>query len=471
MAAEPHRLGRVLGDNPELFADVIESLADGLLITDQDHHILYANRQVERITGFTLDEIIGRVSHEVLVPPDKWPLMLERLRQRRRGEQEDYELEILRKDTSRLWVSVRAVPLRKPDGEVAGTIGLFRDISRRKRLERENVTLQDELARERSQEQLIGRSQAMGRLLEQVATVGPTDAPVLISGESGTGKELVASAIHAASLRNQRPMIRVNCAAISPDLFESEFFGHIRGAFTGAVRDRMGRFELADGGTLFLDEIGEVPLGLQGKLLRALQEGQFEAVGSDATKSVNVRVIAATNRDLPAEVEQGTFREDLYYRLSVFPIEVPPLRVRVDDIELLAPHFVEESARKLGVPSPEITRRDLATLGKYDWPGNVRELQHTLERAVILAKGGRLRLDLGPSRGERTAETRVRPAGRSGTGYSLDDLKDLERSILLEHLEVKNWKIYGPRGAAESLGIRPTTLVSKMKRLGIHRPG
>jgi transcriptional regulator with GAF, ATPase, and Fis domain len=330
--------------------------------------------------------------------------------------------------------------------------------------------LQDELAREQPLHHLIGRSQALRRVLDQVATVGPTDAPVLISGESGTGKELVASAIHAASLRNQRPMIRVNCAAISPDLFESEFFGHVRGAFTGAVKDRMGRFELADGGTLFLDEIGEVPLALQGKLLRAVQEGQFEPVGGDATKHVNVRVIAATNRDLPVEVDQGGFREDLYYRLTVFPIEVPPLRARLEDIEPLAPHFVADAARRLGVPPPPVTPQDLETLRRYDWPGNVRELRHTLERAVILSQGKGLRLDLGGTRGERTAAGGARSPVRGPAPYTLADLKDLERNILLEHLEAKNWKIYGSRGAAESLSIRPTTLVSKMKRLGIQKP-
>lgn len=470
MDARPDRLRNVLGDNPELFADVIESLAEGVLITDQEHQILYANREMERITGYSLDEIIGRISHEVLVPPEQWPLMQERLRQRRRGEREDYELEIVHRDSSRLWVSVRAVPLRKQSGTVVGTIGLVRDISRRKQLERENATLQDELSGEHSREALIGRSQALRRVLDQVATVGPTDAPVLITGESGTGKELVASGVHAASLRNRRPLVRVNCAAISPELFESEFFGHVRGAFTGAVRDRMGRFELADRGTLFLDEIGEVPLALQGKLLRALQEGQFEPVGSERTKCVDVRVIAATNRDLPAEVERGAFREDLYYRLSVFPIDVPPLRARLDDIELLAPHFVEASARKLGIPPPSVTQGDIVTLRGYDWPGNVRELQHTLERAVILSQGGHLRLELGPTRRGRATAGGAKTLAHGRAAHTLADLKELERDIVLEQLESKNWKIYGPRGAAESLGIPPTTLVSKMKRLGIERP-
>jgi PAS domain S-box-containing protein len=470
MNRDTNRLEQVLDDSLELFANVIESLAEGVLITDREHRILYANRQMESITGFDPEEIVGRVSHEVLVPPEQWPLMLERLRQRKRGEREDYELEIIRRDGNRLWVSVRAVPLRGEEGDVRGTVGLVRDISARKRLERENATLQDELACKQPLDHLIGRSQALRGVLDQVAIVGPTDAPVLISGESGTGKELVAGAIHAASLRNQRPMIRVNCAAISPELFESEFFGHVRGAFTGAVKDRMGRFELADGGTLFLDEIGEVPLALQGKLLRALQEGQFEPVGSDATKHVNVRVIAATNRDLPVEVERGGFRRDLYYRLTVFPIEVPPLRERLEDVELLAPHFVTDAARMLGVRPPPVTPQDIAALRDYDWPGNVRELEHTLERAVILSKGKRLHLDLGSTRGERTAGRGAPSPVRGPAPHTLADLKDLEREILLEHLEAKNWKIYGPRGAAESLGIRPTTLVSKMKRLGIQKP-
>src|SRR5438094_222791 len=235
---------------------------------------------------------------------------------------------------------------------------------------------------------------ALQKCLAQIATVAPTEANVIILGESGTGKELVARAIHDLSARKDRPLVRVNCASIPQELFESEFFGHVRGAFTGAIKDRVGRFELADDGTLFLDEVGEIPLELQSKLLRVLQEGQFERVGDESTRTVKVRLIAATNRDLLAEARAGRFRLDLYYRLSVFPIEVPSLRERLEDVGELAEHFIKQASRRLGVPRPRLTKIQAQELQSYDWPGNVRELQNVIERAVILAKGGKLQFDL-----------------------------------------------------------------------------
>ena len=263
-----------------------------------------------------------------------------------------------------------------------------------KRLELENEYLREEVTRTGAFGELVGQGPALEAVARQIDLVAPTDAAVLILGESGTGKELVAREVHRRSRRAARPLVKVNCAAVPRELYESEFFGHARGAFTGALRDRAGRFELADGGTLFLDEVGEIPLELQAKLLRVLQEGELERVGEERTRKVDVRLIAATNRDLRAEAEAGRFRQDLYYRLSVFPIELPPLRKRAEDIPLLAEHFLALAARKLGRPKPRLTLANVQQLQRYHWPGNVRELQHVIERAVITADGARLAIEL-----------------------------------------------------------------------------
>src|SRR5437016_9369615 len=297
-----------------------------------------------------------------------------------------------RKDGRLHWMHVKTTPYRNDGGEVVGRVVALSCIAKQKNLEFENEFLQDEFRAGLGN--IIGHSPALQKVLTQIATVAPTEANVLILGESGTGKELVARAIHDLSARKDRPLVRVNCASIPQELFESEFFGHVRGAFTGAIKDRVGRFELADDGTLFLDEVGEIPLDLQSKLLRVLQEGQDERVGDERTRTVNVRLITATNRDLLAEAKAGRFRLDLYYRLSVFPIDVPPLRERLEDIEELANHFIEQSSRRLGVPRPRLTKHHVQELQAYGWPGNVRELQNVIERAVILAKDGKLQFDL-----------------------------------------------------------------------------
>jgi transcriptional regulator with GAF, ATPase, and Fis domain len=341
-------------------------------------------------------------------------------------------------------------------------------IAKQKNLEFENEFLNDEFRA--SFGNIIGQSPALQKVLAQISTVAPTEANGLILGESGTGKELVARAIHDLSARKDRPLVRVNCASIPKELFESEFFGHVRGAFTGAIKDRVGRFELADNGTLFLDEIGEIPLDLQSKLLRVLQEGQFERVGDERTRTVKVRLITATNRDLLAEAKAGRFRLDLYYRLSVFPIEVPPLRERLEDIEALAEYFIKQASRRLGVPRPRLTKHHVQELRGYDWPGNVRELQNVIERGVILAKDGKLQFDL-PHR--IAIENGASPApNRDGNGnLSLDEIAVREREIVEAALQRAHWKIYGADGAAALLRIKPTTLVSKMKRLNVQKSG
>jgi transcriptional regulator with GAF, ATPase, and Fis domain len=310
------------------------------------------------------------------------------------------------------------------------------------------------------------------RVLEQIDPVASTDATVLILGETGTGKELIARAIHDRSSRRHRPLIKVNCGAVPRELFESEFFGHVKGAFTGALRDRAGRFHLAHEGTLFLEEVGEIPLELQPKLLRVLQDGEFERLGEDRTRRVDVRIVAATNHDLQHDVEAGRFREDLFYRLSVFPIRVPPLRERRDDIPLLTAHFLRQACSRLHCGPVTYTAEHIRQLQAYDWPGNVRELQNVIERAVIVSPGDALRLDLGlPSRvpGRRPLVPRRGPAPGSEP-VSEAEWKRQERQNLLAALQQAGGKIYGPGGAAELLGVKPTTLASRLKALGIKKP-
>jgi transcriptional regulator with GAF, ATPase, and Fis domain len=339
----------------------------------------------------------------------------------------------------------------------------------RKQLELENEYLRDELNDVQAFGEILGVSPAIRQVEEEVGQVAPTDATVLILGESGTGKELVAREIHQRSERSAHPMIRVNCASVPKELYESEFFGHVKGAFTGAVKDRVGRFAAADGGTLFLDEVGEIPLDLQSKLLRVLQEGQYERVGDDRTRSVDVRVVAATNRDLANEVKKGRFREDLFYRLNVFPIEVPPLRERGDDIPLLAEHFLARGAQKLK-RSAKLSSLNVAELQRYDWPGNVRELQNVIERALITSKSGKLRFHL-PGSELLAPASPPEPAAAASEVLTDAAIREMERGNLLAALEQADWKIYGAGGAAELLGLKPTTVASRIQRLGLERPG
>jgi len=343
-------------------------------------------------------------------------------------------------------------------------------------LELHNTYLQEEMVEAKAFGDLVGQSTGLRHLVRQIDVVAPTEASVLILGETGTGKELVAHEIHRRSARKDRPLVRVNCASIPRELFESEFFGHVRGSFTGAVKDRAGRFETAEGGTIFLDEVGEIPLDIQSKLLRILQEKRYERVGDDRTRRADVRIVAATNRDLKKAAAAGRFREDLYYRLNVFPIQVPPLRERMDDIPLLAKHFVELSARELKCAKPRLTRAAVTQLQAYDWPGNVRELRNVVERAVILALGGALEFDLAisgqpapaPRPGPQTASPAVGPA--LPKFLTEVELQRLERDNLALALEAANWKISGPDSAAELLGVKPTTLLSRMAKWGLKRP-
>ena len=366
---------------------------------------------------------------------------------------------------------------------------LFEEIkeerSRRERVNQHRRRLRHEVGQLRSQVRdagvhgtIIGRSSALNGVLQQAQTVAPADTTVLLLGETGTGKELFAREIHAASRRARCSFVTLNCAAIPSTLLESELFGHEKGAFTGATERKPGKFEMADGGTLFLDEIGDLPLEAQAKLLRVLQQGELQRIGATRPVTVNVRVIAATNQDLGAQVEAGLFREDLYYRLSVFPIRLPPLRERREDIPLLVAHLVDHFAARQHTPRPRVADDAMAQLNGYDWPGNVRELQNVIERAVLLANGSDISLAMIPLDGPRktpkarraSSATDDAPPSRPSTPRGVP-LADAERRAILAALESTGWRISGPGGAAEILRLKPTTLHAKMKKLGIRRPG
>ena len=383
-----------------------------------------------------------------------------------------------------------AIPEHESTGEVRRMLVASKDVTERNRAERalrdalaENARLQKELERERDYlreevnvamnfGRIIGKSASLRQMLMQIEAVANTPANVLILGESGGGKELVARDIHGRSDRADSALVKVNCASVPKELFESEFFGHVKGAFTGAHRDRIGRFQLADGGTIFLDEVGEIPLELQGKLLRVLQESEFEKVGDDRTRSVDVRVIAATNRNLDKLVMDGEFREDLFYRLSVFPIEVPPLRDRRGDLVPLAQHFLEQTAAEFGRDPYRLTRAQAEAIEAYDWPGNVRELKNVIERAVILSKGNVLRLDLSLPQGrvDSTMPSAAPHAEPQGV-LTEKQMRELQKQNLLAALKQADWRVSGKQGAAALLGVKPTTLADRIKSFGIRRPG
>src|SRR5271156_155716 len=341
--------------------------------------------------------------------------------------------------------------------------------SLRRQLESENAYLQEKVQQGFEFGEILGKSSGLQQVLQQIQMVASTDTTVLITGESGTGKELVARAIHERSERHERALITVNCASIPRELFESEFFGHMKGAFTGAVRDRIGRFQLADNGTIFLDEVGEIPFELQSKLLRVLQEGTLERVGDDKVRRVNVRVLAATNRELYEEVEVGRFRKDLYYRLCVFPIRMPPLRERSEDIHLLAEHFAQLASQRLKLPRAVLTDPGIEQLTAYSWPGNVRELQNVIERSVIVSQGGPLRVDLVLAPCGLKDHTKWNPGTARTYVLPKREMERRERENIVKALESAHGKIYGTDGAAAILGMKPTTLASRMKKMKVRK--
>ena len=468
---------------------MLTSVGDGIYCVDTNGLCTFINPAAKRLLGRTDGDVLGQNIHYVHhhthddgthYPVEECPIYAAI----RDGVVHEGIQEVFWKhDGTPFPVEFTSTPIIS-GGSIIGAVVVFRDISQRMetekqlrdalkevselkaRLEDENAYLQQEILIEQRYHGIIGESTAIKRIHQQIELVAQTEANVLITGESGTGKELIARAIHDASNRKDKPMIRVNCAAIPHELFESEFFGHMRGAFTGAMRDRIGRFELANGGTLFLDEVGEIPLELQSKLLRVLQEGQLERVGEEKTRNVDVRIIAATNKDLKKEAEAHHFREDLYFRLNVFPIHSPPLRERGNDITLLATHFLEQASQKFGKKDCKLRQNDLKPLQSYRWPGNIRELQNVMERAAITAHQGRVTIDL-PLSAPTIEITTTKESPAESEIIGDDEMQERVKRNMLAALEKCDWKLFGDDGAAALLKLKPTTLASRIKRLGL----
>jgi len=470
----------------------LSSVGDGLYCVDTEGLCTFMNPAAKKLLGRTNEEVIGQNVHYIHhhthadgshYSVDECPIYAAV----RDGVVYEGQQELFWKhDGPPFPVEFTSTPIIS-NGKIIGAVVVFRDISERleieqhlkdtldelselkARLEDENAYLQQDFLIEKNFHDIIGKSTAIKHIMQQIDLVAKTEANVLITGESGTGKELIAMAIHEASQRKDKSLIRVNCAAIPHELFESEFFGHIKGAYTGALRDRIGRFELADGGTIFLDEVGEIPLNLQSKLLRVLQEGQFERVGDDSTRTVDVRVIAATNRDLKKESLNNNFREDLFFRLNVFPIHSPPLRERGGDIALLAMHFLNRASQKNGGKTFKLKKSALKQIEQYTWPGNIRELQNVMERAVITAVNGVVELNLATHLSESQSSCAPSIVEQPIEVMSDDAMQKIVEANMLAALEQCHWKIFGDDGAATLLGMKPTTLTSRIKRLGLSR--
>jgi PAS domain S-box-containing protein len=478
------------------YLELYESTPAMLHTIDAEGRIIAVSNHWLQKLGYARQEVIGRSILDFVADESRQPLMHGRLRELiSQGDVQNVPRQMVSKGGDILDVLLSARAERDEGGNVVRLLVASKDVTERNRAEAklkeaygEIARLKEELERERDYlreevnvsmnfGRIVGDSPALAGMLARIEAVADTPASVLIIGETGSGKELVAHAIHARSRRAGGPLVKVNCAAIPDELFESEFFGHVRGAFTGAHRDRIGRFDLADGGTIFLDEVGEIPLTLQGKLLRVLQEREFERIGDDKTRKVDVRVIAATNKDLEAAVEAGEFREDLYYRLSVFPVHVPPLRKRGADVIALANFFLEQVCRQFGRPVLALSDKQMERLRGYDWPGNVRELKNVIERAVILSRGSKLSLDLSlpagrEAEGVEVSQASGAPAGPSATAVIRTEaqMKEEQRRNIVAALEAAGWRVSGRDGAAERLGIKATTLADRMRSLGIERP-
>jgi PAS domain S-box-containing protein len=471
------------------YRDLYRSTPAMLHTLDADGHIQTVTDHWLQKLGYTREEVLGRPVTDFYSESDRRRFSGTRLAEAiNRGEFTNVDRQMVTKDGRVLDIVMSSISHRDSRGNVDQMLVASKDVTERKRAERrlrqtlaENARLREELEQERDYlreevniamnlGRIVGKSPSLRQMLKRVEAVAGTPATVLLQGESGVGKELVAHAIHARSPRSAGPLVKVNCASIPKELFESEFFGHVKGAFTGAHRDRVGRFQLADGGTIFLDEVSEIPLELQAKLLRVLQESEFERVGDDVTRSVDVRDIAATNRDLERRIVEGHFCENLFYRLSVFPIEVPPLRDRGDDVIQLAQEFLNKTCKDFGREPMTLTRGQANKLRAYDWPGNVRELKNVIERAVILSRGNVLRL-----------EASLPEASSSGSGAASDtlaaaeflteqEMRALQKKNTVAALKQAGWRVSGAGGAADLLGIKPTTLADRIRTLGIRKP-
>jgi PAS domain S-box-containing protein len=452
----------------EIYRDLYEEAPIAYVREDLDSRLISANRAAVRILGLEPGDVPGLLGAS-LVPdtPDAQRRVKEALASVGRGtDTSGVVLELRRKnDGAPVWIQWWSRP--EPNGRYTRT--MFLDITERvlmeqeqARLKAQNLYLQEEIKSVHNFDEIVGRSPSLVAVLAKVDRVARTDATVLIAGETGTGKELIARAIHSRGRRSEKPLVKVNCAALPTGLIESELFGHEKGAFSGALSRRLGRFELANGGTIFLDEVGEMPPDAQVKLLRVIQEQEFERIGGNETIRTDVRLIAATNRDLHRAVQEGTFREDLFYRLNVFPVEIPPLRERSDDIPLLVQFFIEKYSVRLDRHVETIAPETLERLVAYRWPGNIRELQNLVERALILATGSELRI-------EPEILAGATPAPAPAQSASTKDLRELQREHILAALNHSGWVIEGERGAAKQLGLHPNTLRSRIKKLGLKR--
>jgi formate hydrogenlyase transcriptional activator len=474
---------KALDASEERFRDLFDEAPIAYVHEGLDSRFIRANRTAMRILGIKPEDVPTTYG-KTFAPdtPDAQRRMREALESMGSGtDTSGVVLEMRRKDNGKpFWIQLWS----RPDPSGTYTRTMFLDITDRvlmeqekARLEAQNIYLQEEIRSQHNFSEIVGNSRSLLAVLQQVDEVAPTEATVLIKGETGTGKELIARAIHDRSPRHGRPLVRVNCGAISAGLVESELFGHVKGAFTGALSNRDGRFALADGGTIFLDEVGELPPDTQVKLLRVLQEQEFEPIGSSKTIKVDVRVIAATNRDLSLMVREGKFRSDLFYRLNVFPVNMPPLRERQEDVPLLTMFFLEKVARKLGRPVAHVTEETMSRLCAYSWPGNIRELHNVIERAVVLSKGPVLKVEGSAlfdfPRPEATASVAAKiptpspPAAPASS--SVPSLEEVERQHIVAVLTQANWRIEGDRGAAKLLNLQPSTLRSRMQKLGIVR--
>jgi len=463
---------------------ILNAAGEGIYGVDNKGVTTFVNPIAEKLLGWTSEELVGKEIHNVI--------------HHSHAEGEAYERSecpiyaafcdgtvhrvvdevFWRKDGKAIPVEYTSTPITD-NGYLVGAVVVFRDVTQQKKaqqdlvdalhevasltekLEQENAYLQEEVMADYNHKEIVGNSPAIQNIIQKIGLVGPTDATVLITGESGTGKELIARAIHDASDRSQRPLIRVNCAVIPRELFESEFFGHIRGSFTGAVKDRVGRFSLADKGTIFLDEIGELPYDLQSKLLRVLQEQQFERVGDTKTTSVNVRVIAATNKNLVEQVQKKKFREDLFFRFNVFPIESPTLRDRRGDIPLLAMHFLQKAKEKFSKPDVTISIAQMNQLQTHDWPGNIRELQNVIERQVIIAQNQHVTFDGLP---QTLNDLSVETPQSTLKVMTESERKLYEKQSIEQALRISKGKVSGKNGAAKLMDIKATTLASRIKK-------
>ena len=478
-------LKRQFQESEDRFRDLFDEAPIAYVNEGLDSKFICANRTALKTLGITPEEV-PLTYGKTFIPdtPDAQRRLKEAFDSIGRGaDTSGVMLELRRKDNGKpLWIQWWS----RPDPSGTYTRTMFIDVTERvlmeqeqARLQAQNRYLQEEIRSEHNFEEIVGNSPSLLEVLRLVDQVAPADSTALILGETGTGKELIARAIHDRSSRRSRPLVKVNCGAISAGLVESELFGHVKGAFTGALANRDGRFKVADGGTIFLDEVGELPLETQVKLLRVLQEQEFEPIGSSKTIKADVRIIAATNRDLNTAVAEGKFRRDLYYRLNVFPIAVPPLRERTADIPLLVAFFLQRFAKKFGKAVKQVQPETMRRLVAYAWPGNIRELQNVIERAILLSPGDTLRLapDFGPIAspdGPRESEIRISTktgAVETHAPSESNSLEDVERRHIESVLAQTNWMIEGDRGAAKVLGLNPSTLRSRMKNLGIKRPG